>query len=153
MTRLTLRPTASIVGVIDWEFSYAAPNEFTFAPPWRLLLEQPEYWTEGLDNWIERYESCLPIFLEAMEDCEDAAIASGKIQDDQRLSYKMVFDPDEMSTGSLEDTWKNRLGLLDDQTRAAMDSFVVKKMAQTETRELAWDPDEYTLKYQALVTD
>ncbi|OAA44792.1 phosphotransferase family protein [Metarhizium rileyi] len=91
-----LRPSNSlldanlqIVGVIDWEFSYAAPNEFTFAPPWWLLLEQPEYWTEGLDNWIERYESCLLIFLEAMEDCEDAALASGKIQDDQRLSYKM----------------------------------------------------------------
>jgi aminoglycoside phosphotransferase (APT) family kinase protein len=27
-----------IVGVLDWEFSYAAPVEFTYAPPWWLLV-------------------------------------------------------------------------------------------------------------------
>ncbi|KAF3394587.1 hypothetical protein F1880_004845 [Penicillium rolfsii] len=32
-----------VVGVVDWEFSYTAPVEFTYAPPWWLLLEKPEY--------------------------------------------------------------------------------------------------------------
>ena len=31
------------VGVIDWEFSYAAPAEFAYSPPSLLLLERPEY--------------------------------------------------------------------------------------------------------------
>ncbi|KAJ5719412.1 hypothetical protein N7493_007867 [Penicillium malachiteum] len=32
----------NIVGVIDWEFSYTAPVEYTYAPPWWLLLKKPE---------------------------------------------------------------------------------------------------------------
>ncbi|KAG8407868.1 hypothetical protein J3458_020179 [Metarhizium acridum] len=183
-SNILLDANLNIVGVIDWEFSYAAPNEFTFAPPWWLLLEQPEYWKEGLDDWIEKYEHRLKVFLKAMVDCEDAAIASGKLQEHQRLSCKMreswatgdfwtvyaarknfafdcvywkkldprFFGPDERDTTPLEDTWMNRFGLLDEQTRVAMGSFVDKKMAETETRELAWDPDEYTLKKQAAVT-
>lgn len=39
-----------IVGVIDWEFTYAAPAEFSFALPWWLLLEQPEYWENGIED-------------------------------------------------------------------------------------------------------
>lgn len=39
-----------------------------------------------------------------------------------------------------------RLGLLDQQTLADMESFVDKEIA--EPRELAWDPDDYTLKKQ-----
>ncbi|GLB11230.1 hypothetical protein AtubIFM57258_008096 [Aspergillus tubingensis] len=35
-----------IIGVIDWEFSYAASAEFSAASPWWLLLEQPEYWPD-----------------------------------------------------------------------------------------------------------
>ncbi|EAW19201.1 uncharacterized protein NFIA_091600 [Aspergillus fischeri NRRL 181] len=33
-----------------WEFTYAAPVEFSFAPPWWLLIEKPEYWPRGLDD-------------------------------------------------------------------------------------------------------
>ncbi|GIJ89302.1 hypothetical protein Asppvi_008239 [Aspergillus pseudoviridinutans] len=39
-----------IVGVVDWEFAYAAPVEFSFGPPWWLLIEKPEYWPRGLDD-------------------------------------------------------------------------------------------------------
>ncbi|KAK2592327.1 hypothetical protein QQS21_009985 [Conoideocrella luteorostrata] len=115
-----------------------------------------------------------------MVDCEDAAIASGKLQEDQRLSCKMreswasgdfwtiyaarknfafdcvywekldsrYFGPDGRNTPP-EDTWMNRVGLLDQQTCVDMEPFVDKKVAEMETRELAWDPDEYTLKQQA----
>jgi hypothetical protein len=31
-----------ISGVIDWEFTYAAPAEFTYVAPWWLLLQSPE---------------------------------------------------------------------------------------------------------------
>lgn len=55
-----------IVGVVDWEFTYAAPVEFSFAPPWWLLIEKPEYWSRGLDDWCREYEKRLQTFLSAM---------------------------------------------------------------------------------------
>ncbi|KAG4292626.1 phosphotransferase [Fusarium proliferatum] len=42
-----------VVGVIDWEFVYTAPSEFSFDPPWWLLLKYPEYWPGGYEEWIE----------------------------------------------------------------------------------------------------
>lgn len=77
------------MGVIDWEFSYAAPNEFTYSPPWWLLLEQPEYWNPGFEDRVQNYEQPLPLFLKSMVDSEDAMIASGRLREDQRLSHKM----------------------------------------------------------------
>ncbi|GAB1198103.1 hypothetical protein APSETT444_007411 [Aspergillus pseudonomiae] len=44
----------SVVGVVDWEFTYTAPAEFTYAPPWWLLLVKPEDWPNGLDDWYEQ---------------------------------------------------------------------------------------------------
>ncbi|KAF9246705.1 hypothetical protein DTO006G1_8068 [Penicillium roqueforti] len=64
----------SIVGVVDWEFTYTAPAEFTHAPPWWLLLKKPEDWLKGLDEWSMEYEKPLQIFLEAMRKAEDEAI-------------------------------------------------------------------------------
>ncbi|OAR04361.1 hypothetical protein LLEC1_07882 [Akanthomyces lecanii] len=183
-SNILLDANHQIVAVIDWEFSYAAPREFTFAPPWWLLLEQPEYWTAGLDDWVEVYEKRLPVFFEAMTEAEDDLIASGRLQEEERLSGKMrdswasgdfwtvyaarknfafdgvywkkldsrFFGPVEGSCEP-EDVWKQRLGLLDPQTRSAMESFVERKMLETETRALAWDPDEYSLEYQVALAD
>ncbi|GFF84066.1 hypothetical protein IFM47457_06350 [Aspergillus lentulus] len=41
----------SIVGVVDWEFTYAAPADFPYAPPCWLLIEKPEFWPKGIENW------------------------------------------------------------------------------------------------------
>lgn len=62
-----------VVGVVDWEFTYTAPVEFSNAPPWWILLERPEYWSKGLDDWCEKYAERLEVFLQAMEDCEEDA--------------------------------------------------------------------------------
>lgn len=80
-----------VVGVVDWEFTYTAPVEFTHAPPWWLLLEKPEYWTKGLDDWCAQYERRLQIFLQAMMDCEEHAYQSGneRPEESQRLSSRM----------------------------------------------------------------
>ncbi|KFG88002.1 phosphotransferase family protein [Metarhizium anisopliae] len=56
-----------VVGVIDWEFAYAAPAQFSFDPPWWLLLEEPEYWPGGYRAWMDTYESRLQTFLRALE--------------------------------------------------------------------------------------
>jgi hypothetical protein len=42
-SNVLLNAVLQVVGVIDWEFTYASPAEFSSAPPWWLLLEQPEY--------------------------------------------------------------------------------------------------------------
>ncbi|TWU75061.1 hypothetical protein ED733_006619 [Metarhizium rileyi] len=88
-SNILLDDNMRIVGVVDWEFTYAAPIEFSFAPPWWLLLEQPEYWPGGAQDWIEVYETRLKTFLKAMTDTENKAIASGRLMESQRLAPKM----------------------------------------------------------------
>ena len=171
-SNILLDSNLQIVGVIDWEFAYAAPAEFSAAPPWWLLLEQPEYWPNGLSEWSSIYDSRLQTFLKALEECEASAIASGKLQSDGKLQlsqsmrqswnsgefwvvyaarknfgFDAIFweklDPKFFGPGHLpEDTWKKRLDLLDQQVRENMDPFVQKRLKDGETRELAWEPDE-----------
>ncbi|KAK9435770.1 Protein kinase-like protein [Metarhizium brunneum] len=59
-----------VVGVIDWEFAYAAPASFSSDPPWWLLLKSPEYWPGGYDSWMEAYERRLNTFLRVLEEEE-----------------------------------------------------------------------------------
>lgn len=75
-----------IVGVVDWEFTYAAPVEFSHAPPWWLLLERPEYWPDGMEAWTKVYEPRLQTFLKVLREQEDVAIDRGRLKDEQRLS-------------------------------------------------------------------
>ncbi|KAJ6179136.1 Aminoglycoside phosphotransferase [Penicillium mononematosum] len=86
---LNENPT-KIAGVVDWEFTYAAPVEFFYAPPWWLLIEKPELWPKGIDDWKRVFEHRLKTsFLKAMKDCEDTAIQQGRLREDQRLSGPM----------------------------------------------------------------
>ncbi|KAJ5707838.1 hypothetical protein N7488_007639 [Penicillium malachiteum] len=80
----------NITGVVDWEFTYTAPVEFTYAPPWWLILEKPEYWRAGYDDWAAEYQKKLEIFLRATIDCEEEAIRKGQlVPESQRLSSAM----------------------------------------------------------------
>ncbi|PWY96298.1 phosphotransferase enzyme family protein [Aspergillus sclerotioniger CBS 115572] len=73
----------------DFQFTYVAPREYTFSPPWWLLLEMPEEWPQGIMDWKEKYQPRLETFLRVLKDREDVAIASGDLEEDQRLSEKM----------------------------------------------------------------
>lgn len=167
-SNVLLDANMQIVGVVDWEFTYAAPVEFSFSPPWWLLLEQPEYWPEGVENWKEIYDGRLKIFLKAMTDVEDAAIASGRLDEAQRLSPRMkeswdsgefwviyaarknfafdsIFwrelDPRFFGNPGVaqEDSWRKRLDMLDELERSCMEELVGRKMKEMETRVLAWE--------------
>ncbi|RMJ22834.1 Phosphotransferase enzyme family [Aspergillus sp. HF37] len=48
------------------------------------------------------------------------------------------------STENPDEAWKERLELLDEKEKEEMDELVARKLKETETRILAWDPDEYT---------
>lgn len=140
-------------GVIDWEFSYAAPAEFAYSPPSWLLLERPEYWEQGLNDWTQVYEQRLPVFLEELQKREDVALKHGIISEDGLLSkhmkeswengdfwisyaarrswaFDMIYwakiDRRFFGSGDLKD----RLGLLAPEERHELDSFVQKKIAE-----------------------
>lgn len=162
-----------IVGVVDWEFTYAAPVEFSFAPPWWLLVEKPEYWPRGLDDWCNNYERRLQTFLSAMRYQEDKAIEQGRLKSTLRLSSLMK---DSWETGDfwigyaarngfafdlvywhkidqrffgptsslIDDVWRQRLDSLEPEERADIERSVAIKLEEMKTRALAWDPDYYT---------
>ena len=142
-----------LVGVIDFEYSYVAPSEFTFSPPDWLVLEKPEYWEEGLDDWIRTYEPCLETFLRVLQQREQDAVSQGILKENQTLSdhmkqswetgdfwvnyaarkswaFDMIYwakiDRRFFGEGSLED----RLQLLTPEERAGIDVFVDRKMAE-----------------------
>lgn len=161
-----------VAGIVDWEFTYAAPVEFSYAPPWWLLIEKPEYWPGGLEDWCRVFERRLQTFLKAMADREDEAVRQGRLEEHQRLSGPMrdswesgdfwvtyaarnnfAFDAiywqkiDQRFFGpspSFEDTWKERVALLDAEEKDYMERLVAQKEEEMGSRVLMWEPDEYT---------
>lgn len=136
---------------MDWEFTYATPTAFAYSPPFWLLLELPELWEGGLDDWTRKYEEVLPIFLKALKDREQAAIDRGILKETGWLSghmleswqsgdfwinyaarkswaFDMVYwakiDRRLFGDGSLED----RMGLLTPEEREQMEEFVRMKL-------------------------
>ncbi|KAK3368664.1 hypothetical protein B0H63DRAFT_488901 [Podospora didyma] len=65
-----------INGVIDWEFAYAGPTQFSLDPPWWLLLEPPESWPSDIWEWSSLYEDRLRGWLRSMERAERNAEAA-----------------------------------------------------------------------------
>jgi hypothetical protein len=168
-SNILINEDLQIVGVVDWEFTYSAPVEFTHAPPWWLLLEQPEYWPDGIKAWTKVYESRLQTFLRVLQDREDMAIRQSRLKEEQRLSSPMrkswesgefwivyaarksfafdsVFwkelDTRFFGTPKTEGDWKGRMELLTQQERADMVRLVERKMEEMKTRVLAWEPEE-----------
>ncbi|KAJ5087228.1 phosphotransferase enzyme family protein [Penicillium angulare] len=146
----------TVAGVIDWEFSYAAPAEFTYAAPWWLLLERPESWEDDLNEFMERYLPRFHTFLDVLRDCETEKIKSGSLTESQRLSITMeqsldnglfwiclasrhsaMFDEiywnivDPKFFGPLTSI-EDRMVLLSTEERANMDTFVEKKLVQKQ---------------------
>ncbi|RAH62754.1 hypothetical protein BO85DRAFT_444094 [Aspergillus piperis CBS 112811] len=72
-------------GVVDWEFTYAAPTGFAYSPPFWLLL-----WKQCLDDWTARYEKVLPVFLKVLKNKDQGAIDRGIMKESDRLSGYML---------------------------------------------------------------
>lgn len=60
----------SLASVIDWEFSYVAPTQFILDPPWWLLLEVPDMWAEGIEDYRTIYDKRLETWLSVMENVQ-----------------------------------------------------------------------------------
>ncbi|KAK3315733.1 phosphotransferase family protein [Apodospora peruviana] len=155
-----------VVGVIDWEFAYAAPEQFSCDPPWWLLLEVPEDWPGGLVSWMKAYEPRLRTFLGVLEVEEKARGLLARGDDEQQLSQRMraswesglwmvnyaarkswVFDLIwwkflDQSYFGLNETkdYRSRLDLLTEPQRKAMEGFVARKMKEKGDQKLVkWE--------------
>ncbi|CEL08470.1 hypothetical protein ASPCAL11620 [Aspergillus calidoustus] len=142
-----------MTGVVDWEYTYAAPTGFAHSPPFWLLLELPKFWEGGLNDWTEHYEKVLPTFLNVMKAKEDAAIERGALKECDRLSHHMLkswqsgdfwlnyaaqkswafdmiywakIDRRYFGDGNLDD----RMSLLTADERKAMDELVARKLRE-----------------------
>jgi len=63
-----------IVGVIDWEWSYAGPCQLFCSPPHWLLLDSPNYWFKDDNSVATMYEKFLEMFLRILEEEEGAIL-------------------------------------------------------------------------------
>jgi hypothetical protein len=88
-SNVVVDPDLNVHGIIDWEFCYAAPAEFTYNPPWWLLLIFPNDWENGLDDFFATYFSWHKVFLDALRECEDETIVKGTLVEAQRLTEHM----------------------------------------------------------------
>ncbi|KAK8119396.1 phosphotransferase family protein [Apiospora kogelbergensis] len=66
-TNVLVNKDLRVVAVIDWEFAYATPSQFSFDPPWWLLLARPEYWPDGYESFIDIYKRRLEAFPRILE--------------------------------------------------------------------------------------
>lgn len=144
-----------IVAVIDWEFTYAAPAEFTYSPPSWLLLVTPEEWDGGLDDWAAKYEPRFETFLRVLEAKEREFSTQGRLNESQVLSTHMrrswetgdfwlayaarkswAFDSifwrslNNRFFGKNEDGFMERLELLQPGEVAAMETLVERKLKE-----------------------
>ncbi|KJZ78538.1 hypothetical protein HIM_01929 [Hirsutella minnesotensis 3608] len=149
-----------VVGVVDWEFTYAAPAEFSFSPPWWLLSIMPEEWPDGLDSWSNAYQERLEFFLQVFQAKERELIQSGRLKDSQTLSLRMRQNwetGDFWLTYAARKSWAfdaifwrsldrrffghddtdgensesiNRVKLLTDRQASIMESFVQRKIRE-----------------------
>lgn len=159
---------AKVTGVVDWEFSYTAPAEFTYAAPWWLLLQHPEAWNEDLDQFLAVFMPRFHTFIEALQDCETFKIRDGSLEESQRISPIMAKSLDNglfwfclaLRHGAMFDDiyWKfidpkffgsfttieDRLMLLSLEERENMAGFVEMKLSQAKAGTLVthYDIDE-----------
>ncbi|KAK7979941.1 Isopenicillin N epimerase component 2 [Apiospora arundinis] len=147
-----------VVGVIDWEFAYAAPAQFSYDPPWWLLLREPEEWLESNPRlWLKAYEPRLQIFLRALEGEEKKMMMRMRESWEKQtwmINYaarnSWAFDfiwwkfLDESYFGPNDDQDHSvRLQLLSKPQREMMEPFVARKMQEnTDRRIVKWEPEE-----------
>jgi hypothetical protein len=110
-TNVLLDKDLRVVGVVDWEFAYAAPAPFSFDPPMWLLLSLPEDWLGGYESWMEEYEPLLEIFLRLLEDEEKKMRASSEINIGL-ASLSLSSDRKVPLSQRMRKSWENKTWLI-----------------------------------------
>ncbi|THW08543.1 hypothetical protein D6D24_09119 [Aureobasidium pullulans] len=151
--------TLEFTGVIDWEWTYAAPQQFLFSAPSWLILERPTSWTE---NGESRYKDNFTVFLRCLGEEEEKRQSQSSFAppEDKRMSTLMRQSLDdgtfwltqlvqEAFSFDEEILWRNlekavyRRGLLEVGVPSEED---VEKFVETKLMEL----DQYNLDLRML---
>lgn len=138
--------TLQITAVLDFEFTNAMPAQFTYDPPWWLLLSGPEAWLDrgSMEEFRDLYERRMQQFLQALELVE--GMPGGQKLPEPRLSARMrdswnsgrfwfnyaarkSFELDAIYWAALHDGGTG-IELLDGEARAEMEPFIEQKMQQ-----------------------
>ncbi|KAF5560455.1 kinase [Fusarium phyllophilum] len=154
-----------VVGVIDWEFAYAAPAEFSFDPPWWLLLKYPEYWPGGYEKWMEAYEPRFKTFISVLQD-EERKLQSNRNTEDSLKNLQVSENETFSLSQKMQESWESkewmiryldpmffgdndegdyraRLSSLSQQQQDALEPFVKFKMDQEMERKLVqWSEED-----------
>ncbi|KAH8729212.1 phosphotransferase family protein [Ilyonectria robusta] len=101
-----------VVGVIDWEFAYAAPSQCSFDPPWWLLLQEPEYWTGGYREWMKVYEPRLQTFLRMLELEENKMTAFNLAEKVNAISLTDNRETEPPLSQRMQESWDKRTWML-----------------------------------------
>ncbi|TVY57698.1 hypothetical protein LSUE1_G010245 [Lachnellula suecica] len=170
-SNILLNEADDIVAVIDWEFAYIAPTQFSLDPPWWLLLNVPEMWHTNIEDWSHIYDVRLKTWLRAMEKAEESikmkskgftmsiymreSWETGRFWLNYAARKSWAFDTifwkylDKRFFGSRkgdiakQDLWKTRVHLLSERERSIMESFVERKMEESKERILVdWDDEQ-----------
>lgn len=96
-----------VVGVIDWEFAYAAPPEFSFDPPWWLLLKYPEYWPGGYEKWMEAYEPRFKTFISVLQD-EERRLKSCRNIEDGLKTLRVSGNETFSLSQQMQESWESK---------------------------------------------
>lgn len=140
--------TLRITAVLDLEFTNTMPAEFTYDPPWWLLLSGPEVWLERctMEELMTLYEPRMAQFLQALERVEIDMASEGKQPGGPSLSARMrdswrtgrfwfdyaakkSFDVDIIVWTALHHGDEG-VELLDEKARAELEPFTQTKMKQ-----------------------
>ncbi|KAG8411401.1 hypothetical protein J3458_015461 [Metarhizium acridum] len=83
--------TLQITAVLDFEFTNAMPAQFTYDPPWWLLLSGPEVWLDrgSIEEFRTLYTPRMEQFLRALEQVESASLSTGTEPTGPPLSSRM----------------------------------------------------------------
>ena len=71
---MIIDPTSlKITAIVDLEFINAMPAQFSFDPPWWLLLSGPEAWLDrgAMDEFVALYQPRMEQFLCALVSVEE----------------------------------------------------------------------------------
>ncbi|KAK7727625.1 hypothetical protein SLS63_007067 [Diaporthe eres] len=169
-----------IIGAIDWEFAYVGPTQLVLDAPWWLLLDAPEMWDNGIEDWASVYERRLETWISAMQQAEqDVGPSSlllsaymreswetGRFWLDYAARKSWAFDTiywkylDERFFGERErdfpkkDLWRGRVHLLSEDERAAMEPLVQTKMQESQERVLVeWDAEDARRRLSSFLFD
>lgn len=178
---ILLDSSDKITALVDWEHTYVAPTQFVLDPPWWLLIETPEMWSSGTEDWIATYEKRLETWLISMHRAETESLGPAPFAKPMStymreswstgrfwLSYgarkSWAFDMvfwrylDERFFGARtegvpdEGLWRTRVHLLTEEERDAMEPFVAKKMGEMKERKIVhWEESDARQRLEDLL--